>query len=208
MKNAEMRKHFYFLITGLWYPAALGAGIAWWVQAVGPLFFGKTDIPSFWTLAFALWFLIYHGIWYLYLITRLSAEPEDYSGLFFWSDVISGIALLLGFVFLGLTSEKHEAIKHGLLYVAAGLVPISALLGNAFWTKPKAFWLPVFAVIVAGIGVWTEWGNESTRNDSLEGGLLVTMYVLLAIYLIWPQFFGSHRNTTPQIKTGNEQCGQ
>src|SRR5881296_3649560 len=54
----------YCVTVGLLYPSALGAALAWLVPAVPAAIRSHGQSPTWWTLSFAVLFLLYHGTWF------------------------------------------------------------------------------------------------------------------------------------------------
>jgi hypothetical protein len=186
-----MKRLFYF-VSGLWYPAGLGAGIAWWIQAVATRADVSTQKPTTWALLFGLWFLLYHGTWFVSLMAAYAEAPATYSLRHFWSDLIDGAALLGAFASLGFASAQYRLLDHGWLFAFAACIPISALVANAK-PSPRTWFATVLAFIDAGAGAVTQWGVVTDAHGFLDDLLLLFLYVLLGFYLSMPEWFGSSR---------------
>ncbi len=100
---ALSRRPYYF-ISGLLYPAVLGAALIWFVQGVAAYFTGSASRPSAWGLFFALWFAIYHSLLYVRLIDLHGEWASDPTGhpagayhiASLSSDIVDSIALFNG----------------------------------------------------------------------------------------------------------------
>src|SRR4051812_2476229 len=95
--KAVLGVRMYDFCAGLLYPAALGAGIAWLVQAIATKCEGGEDLPSPWALWFALWFLVYHSAWFVHLVGSAGAMKQSYTLRHFASDVLDAFGLLGAF---------------------------------------------------------------------------------------------------------------
>ena len=105
----------YRIVTGLLYPAALGAAILLVGRSRHPRHPLGEDGPIPWAMWFGVWFLIYHVVWYGHLIGE-QAEPNTmfaYPARRFASDLVGVAGLLGGFAALGLASGQYHLYLPG-----------------------------------------------------------------------------------------------
>ncbi len=182
----------YYFISGLLYPAVLGAALIWFVQGVAAYFTGSASRPSAWGLFFALWFVIYHSLLYARLIDVHSewvSAPAPHSGDAYniaslSSDILDSIALFLAFWALDFLERPITPNRTGWLFVAAFLVPASSLLAHKVRVSGLRLVLVVLAFILTAAGAVLNFlpppAVSSTWNDHLLGSL----WVLLVIYFV------------------------
>jgi len=183
-----------FYVTGLLYPAALGAALAWLVPALPAAVDSHGDGPTWWSLLFGIWFLVYHSAWFVHLVRTADDGEIIYGGRHFSSDLSDVVAVLVAFWGLGLASAQYSHSYPRLVYGAALLVPISPWVHRGF---PKRFWTWWFAGVfpvglpIAGLILPRQTQTTQTVVDHL---LLVGLYVLLGLYFIFPDLFESDRS--------------
>src|SRR6266852_2080775 len=102
----------YRILESLAYPATLGAALAWWIQAVAFRSDGGTPRPTYWALFFGFWFLVYHSVWYGFLITAPKASggvlPLRYERLTLVTDFLDTVAMMMGFAGLGFAAGHYD----------------------------------------------------------------------------------------------------
>jgi hypothetical protein len=186
----------YRIVAGLFYPAALGAGIAWWVQAATWRPALGEDAPVAWTLWFGVWFLIYHGVWYVHLV----GEHEDptqkfaYSVRRFVSDIVDVAAIIGAFAALGFASGQYHLYPPG-VFAAAGLIPLSALIGHSHRRLGNTALIAI-AGLAAIVGVTAHLVSGATGITSLDVTLLREFWLVLLAYLFVPSVFGTRTRPT------------
>jgi hypothetical protein len=177
----------FYVSVALLYPAALGAAIAWLVPAVGLAANGSEQIPL-WSLAFALWFVLYHAIWFVHIVRLSEGGDFKYGRQRFASDLIDVVALFLAFWALGLATAPAQGIHFRLVYAAAALVPVSAMIDHRVGTSLKRP-LVTLSMVPPAIGFMLS--RDSGTVTSVDLGCVMTLYVLLIVYVIAPRLFGS-----------------
>ena len=175
---------FYF-VSGLLYPGALGVALTWFAQAVSTYLTGGSNRPSAWSMFFVLWFLTYHS----FLFVRLMADTnaENYEGHRLISDLLDCVVLFAVFAILGFQPDTPpQSLGFGSLFVAAGCVPVSAFIAHYDKLKrlePFRIVLMLLALIFAVGGAIANFCGV-TYLDVLNRWLLVALWVLLAMYLL------------------------
>ena len=163
----------YRIVIGLLYPAALGAAISWWVEAATKRPPQGEDGPIAWAMWFGVWFLTYHVVWYTHLIGE-SAEPTtlfNYPARRFASDLV-GVAAI------------------PCVFAAAGLIPLSALLGHRHRRLGNSA-LIIISGFAAATGVAAHLGLNGSVLTSLDVTLLREFWLVLVAYLLIPSVFGT-----------------
>lgn len=174
------------LAVGLLYPAALGAALAWYIQALVPFYasrvYGTTLVtPSSWTLIAGLWFLVYHSAWY---VARNAARRKDspwppegrYRCRSFVSDVFDIGALLIAFVALDLVSGAY---RQPLLCIVYGSMFLAALAAAIM----RGSILTGLALLVSVIGAVLHLAGAELPK-SIDWVILVSMWTLLVLYIL------------------------
>jgi hypothetical protein len=206
-----------FSVTGdLLYPAALGAGIAWWVEALvhAKAHHGLTSSTK-WVLLFGAFFLLYHSRSFVIMRETESAREKraneantsntsnradgkptpEYSVSEFTKDLIDCVALILAFVCLRLPDGQLQTADRLGVFVVAALIPAGAIITEADW-KPR-LWnsslrLRAFALAVTGVGAVLHLADlEAFLLSELDWWLLITLLVMLVLYLAAPHWYGA-----------------
>jgi len=188
---ALSRRPYYF-ISGLLYPAVLGAALIWFVQGVAAYFTGSASRPSAWGLFFALWFAIYHSLLYVRLIDLHGEWASDPTGhpagayhiASLSSDIVDSIALFLAFWALDFLTSPVTPNRTGWLFVAAFLVPASSLLAHKMRVSGLRLVLMVLAFIITGAGAVLNSFLPPAVSSTWNGLLLGSLWVLLVIYFL------------------------
>src|SRR5437879_6369457 len=184
-----------FAITGdLLYPAALGAGIAWWVETFIHWLSPSSGPATGWSLLFGAFFILYHGKSFVLLRDMHSGKDWSYTSPDFAKDVIDCVALVLAFICLRFPGGKSALVDPVGVFVIAALIPAGALITGAS-LKPIVSWgLRLSALIVAGVGIWFAFDQDVhepfiplTADRWTLGGLIG----LLFWYLLAPEHFGA-----------------
>lgn len=202
------RPHLRRYITTFLYPAVLGAGIAWWVQALGTLVERSTPEPHPWSLWFGLWFLVYHGTWYHHELVSSAESPGEkpkegetgvaqprmeYGVRHGLADIIDVVALLVAFLGLGFATGSYGFDRVWLTWIAAASIPIAALLNNfERLTKKPATFTSLFLALAVPVAAFVRpaW---SRPPHAMSTFLLVAFWIILAVYILWPEAFSSGR---------------
>lgn len=168
------------LMTGLYYPAVLGAGIVFLL-----LLFSHTHPLSDTLWDFRFWFGFLFSLFFSFsYFTILQAPGANYNFGTFALDLVESILIFCAFGSLGLyetpPEEPHRATAYGLFIAVIVIENIwSWVLGRASLFK---IGLSVFAVIVLTLAAksWhhSAWGNGLT---------LLILYILFAID-VWYSF--------------------
>jgi len=184
----------YYIVVGLLYPAAVGAGLAWFVPAVPAAYRSHGQEPTWWTVFFAAWFLLYHSIWFLHSVRTADKKNFDYDRPVFISDLVDVIALFVAFSVLGLTAPPFSHSHSQLVYGITLLIPVSALIDrgvrHTLPNKPCAWILFSLAVVLPAIGICLR-RQQPNSLVVYDCGLLVGLYVLLGIYIVFPAAYQS-----------------
>jgi len=181
----------YRIVIGLLYPAALGAAISWWVEAATKRPPQGEDGPIAWAMWFGVWFLTYHVVWYTHLIGE-SAEPTtlfSYPARRFASDLVGVAAIIGGFAALGFASGQYH-LYLPCVFAAAGLIPLSALLGHRHRRLGNSA-LIIISGFAAATGVAAHLGPNGSVLTSLDVTLLREFWLVLVAYLLIPSVFGT-----------------
>jgi hypothetical protein len=189
----------YRTVTGLLYPASLGAAVSWWVEAATRRPPQGEDGPIPWAMWFGVWFLVYHCVWYAHLIGE-AAEPSTlftYPARRFASDLVGVAAIIGGFAALGFASGEYQLYLPG-VFAAAGFIPLSALLGHRHRRLGNSA-LIIIAALAAATGVAAHLGANASVFTSLDVTLLREFWLVLLAYLFIPSVFGTK---TEHAKTG------
>lgn len=101
----EVGPRMYFLVSGLLYPAALGAALVWTVSALHARAFLESASPNGWSLCMAAWFIGYHCLQFSRLMVRHYDLGNGYTRRAFVSDLVDCLTLLLGFAGLRFLNE-------------------------------------------------------------------------------------------------------
>jgi hypothetical protein len=201
------RPHLRTYLTSFLYPAVLGAGIAWWVQAVGALVERSDPAPHPWSLWLGLWFLVYHGTWYHHELVSGTGSPAENASAgepaaparvpYGWrqgtAGVVDVVALLVAFLGLGFATGSYGFDRVWLTWIAAASIPVAALLNNfeRLRLKPLTFAsLGVAAAVPIAAFVVPAWSRPPHSMSTL---LLVAFWVILGVYIVWPEAFSSGR---------------
>ena len=195
--------HAHKFLVSFAYPATLGAGLAWWVQGLATYSDGSIPAPSLWILAFGVWFLFYHSIWYWFLVTAADpsrgAMPAEYGALALTTDFVDVIAMMLGFAALGLASGNYDKSHPTVAFYAVLLVAVSAAIANfPIWWKSKGrlrqYVLPfALAIGIPSFGAYVQSRSQATGTCT-AWTMLGLLYVVLLLYLVRPDLFSSHRS--------------
>lgn len=195
-----------FAITAdLLYPAALGAGIAWGVEAF--LHWKSHSIPpaaAGWSLFFGAFFIVYHSRSFVTLRNAHSphsSSPLTYTSSEFAKDLIDCVALGLAFMCLRFPGGNLQLVDPVGTFVVAGLIPAGALITAATIRGPKlvnaSWFLRSIALLVAGLGgILSAWQHDPHKPFTpcfFDWLFLVALIVLLGCYIIWPKHFGVER---------------
>ncbi len=194
----------YRFLFGLVYPAMLGANAAWFVQGWARWSSKLDEAPNGWVLLFGLWFILYEGIWYWFLLNPDARDKNDlpmgYTGLAVATDYCDIVSNVLGFVGLGLASGNYEHVRLDVAFLACGLLVASAAVANHpgwkwDWKHLSTYWLPFGAAITIPVVGGLRHYVRPTEVDDLTIGLLAGLYVVLWAYLNYPEIFNSHRTS-------------
>src|ERR1700733_1751101 len=189
--NSISGKVRYRIVTGLLYPASLGAALSWWVEAATRRPPQGEDGPIPWAMWFGVWFLVYHGVWYAHLIGE-HAEPStlfNYPARRFASDLVGVGAIIGGFAALGFASGQYHLYLPG-VFAAAGFIPLSPLLGHPH-RRLRHSALIIISGFAAATGVAAHLGPNGSVLTSLDVTLLREFWLVLVAYLLIPSVFGT-----------------
>src|SRR5204863_2874530 len=127
-RMTERKGTTYSVSIGLLYPSALGAALAWLVPAAALA--GKThgNEPVWWSVLFGFWFVLYHAIWFVYVLHASEQANFKYLVWPFLSDLVDIVAIFLAFWALGLATPPPQEIHYWAVYLAAGIIPVSAII--------------------------------------------------------------------------------
>jgi hypothetical protein len=182
-------------MSGFVEPAVLGAGIAWWVQALGSYLDGSDPRPTIWALSMGLWFLVYFSTWYFHVIAQ--TPPQDssvYKVPVLVADVLDSLAIPVAFLGLGFATGNYDKTSYAWTWLAAAVIPISALLHNK---KNLFFKLELISVAVAlAIPVWgfSRMVFADAKEPDYPCPLLQgALWIVLVLYMFLPKAFGSQR---------------
>jgi len=185
----EKSKRFY-VTAGLLYPSTLGAAIAWLVPAVALAWKSPEHEPSWWSVAFGAWFVLYHSVWFVHLARIGERSTFKYTCWAFASDLVDVLALFVAFLALGFASAQYSQLHPEWVYAAALLVPASAVIDQKFH-KTRSTWLMLLVpVILAGIGIALQ-RNLDAPIRGTDYVLLGILWLLLILYLVKPRIFSS-----------------
>src|SRR6266571_3178660 len=206
------KKKSHALAVGLLYPSALGAGIAWWVQAFLKRSVDGAPHAPLWVLAFGLFFLLYHARQFVTQTSKWEDKPpSQYEERDFASDLIDCTALILAFVCLRLPSEDYLCVDVFGVYALAALIPVGAIITQAkkptrgTW-KTRDNWdtwfLRAIAAVVALVGLGATLWNSGWDRRGVEHRVTgpdlwvpIALWLLLGGYL----FFGAwYRGKEPR----------
>ena len=181
----------YRVVAGLLYPAALGAAIVWWVQAMTRRPMSGELAPLLWSLWFGGWFLIYHGVWYIHLVSEHEGPSANlaYPVRRFVADLVDVSAILCAFVALGFASGQYRLFLPG-VYAAAGLIPLAALIGRSHRRLGNTA-LMAIAGLASLVGVGSHLAAGADGITSLDVTLLREFWLVLVAYLVVPSVFGT-----------------
>lgn len=194
-------KHSFRFLIAFVYPAALGAALSWEVQAVSVLWAPEGPYPSPWTLVFGAWFIVYHSVWYWFLINSAQDSeevPKGFGKCSFFTNLGDAFILFGGFAALGLASGQYHPPHIGLAFLAAACLPLVATVVNRRSILSKGLKaIPPLAIAcsfaVPLVGVY--FGFMRGTIDATAWCVLVLQLGLLVWYWVWPEHFGSQRST-------------
>ncbi|AGL46453.1 MULTISPECIES: hypothetical protein [Pseudomonas] len=126
----EVGPRMYFLVSGLLYPAALGAALVWTVSALHARVFLESASPNGWSLCMAAWFIGYHCLQFSRLMVRHYDLGKGYTRRAFVSDLVDCLTLLLGFAGLRFLNEPIPSEQVWVVYLALLGVPLSAVIAH------------------------------------------------------------------------------
>lgn len=201
---AEPKGATYAVAIGLLYPAALGAALAWLVPAVAMAADTHWREPTSWSILFGCWFVLYHAVWFVYVLQAAERKGFEYARWTFASDIVGIVTIFLAMWALGLATPPPQAIHYMTAYVAVALIPASALIHHRGYRKvvPWLMLLIVFAIALFG-GVAHLPGQPSDAGE--DWFALSLLAVLLLLYIVVPQLFESSRvENGPKVATGND----
>jgi hypothetical protein len=191
-KCASLSPPWYYFTTGLLYPGAMGAALTWFVHNVTAYATHRPSHQEIWMLAFALWFAVYHGFLFLRLRSKYNVVFSNathptvsppYHCFSLSSDILDSMALFVAFGAIG--SQSVAPTRFGWLFVAAALVPISALVARTKADLKKYPGLCVvigFALVAAAIGALFNFCGAA-RVWAWNWSLLLGLWGLLFVYL-------------------------
>lgn len=198
-RDARVR---YRVVAGLLYPAAMGAGIVWWVRAVTWRPPPGEAAPLLWALWFSGWFVIYHGVWYIQLVGEHEGSSENvaYPVRRFVADLVDISAIIGAFAALGFASGQYHLVLPG-VYAAAGLIPLAALIGRSHRRLGNTA-LMAIAGLASLVGLGTHLAAGADGITSLDVTLLREYWLVLVAYLVVPSVFGARVRRTSRGFTG------
>lgn len=173
----------YYVIAGLLYPSALGAAIAWLVPALALAQHTHGREPSWWSVVFGVWFLVYHSMWFIHLVRASENRSYEYTGRRLTSDLIDVFVIFVAFWGLGFASAQYADAVPWLVYGAALLIPVSAAFEHKFQTA-KSILAVIVPAGVAASGVIRHW--SSAALDAYDPWLLFVLTLLLVVYVCAP----------------------
>lgn len=215
-----MNPRWYYFMSGLLYPGALGAVLTWWIEGLRDIVAAEADKPppSLWAVMFGLWFIVYHCCLFVRMLDRhakwasegalaspASIQPYTLGALI--SDTVETLGLFLAFAALYFVSGASTGTAPGLVFVASAVVPFSPMLAPS----PKRSAVHVALIIGAG-GVSAAGAilnlcrySPDSGQPTLEGlniFLLVLLWLLLFIYLsfVYPEEFRDGQGGSPGAK--------
>jgi hypothetical protein len=181
----------FYVSAGLLYPSALGAAFAWLAPAVVDTV-RSHEAAQWWRIVFAAWFVLYHALWFVHLAQAAEHEKFVYKSWSFASDLVDVIAVFAAFLALGLAWPAEPPCVP-LVYVAAILIPFSAMVDRKFRPQGEASVLLGLAGIIPLVAIFAIPRSTPTRPEPWDWAPLAALYVLLGIYIAKPSAFGSHR---------------
>jgi hypothetical protein len=187
----------FSLAADLLYPAALGAGIAGWVEGfIGWRAHENPTRLAIWTLAFGLFFIAYHARNFIVLRDEYGREEKKtlYYSTTFTRDVVDCVALVAAFMCLRFPGGKMRLADPVGVYVVALLIPFSALITDARW-KDRKSWLGravALAPPLAG-SVYAYFEGDRFEPHLRDFVLLGLLLLLLVFYLFDPEIYGVRR---------------
>jgi hypothetical protein len=182
----------YYFVSGLLYPGALGTALVWLVQAVFAVIDPSLVHPTAWSITFAVWFTVYHSLLFVRLMDRYDVWCSDpvkhptaaYGLKSLISDVLDSIAMFLAFGALGFQPDRVVTpFQSGWLFIAAGLVPVSALIALKGWPGRLRGALIGVALIMCIIGSISNLNGAASAR--LNWILLALLLIGLLIYSTW-----------------------
>jgi len=187
----------YRLVSGLLYPATLGAAIAWWVQAATWRPVASQDGPMPWALGFGAWFLIYHAVWYVQLVGEHDdpSHPFAYPVRRFVSDLVDVAAIIAAFAALGFASGQFHLFLPG-VFAAAGLIPLSSLIGRSHRRLGNTALIAI-AGLASVVGIIVHLRSDAPGITSLDVTLQREFWLVLLAYLFVPSIFGARISRAP-----------
>lgn len=138
---------FRQIVAYAFYPLALGTCFLKLIDALGERVREGTEQPPAWVIAFGVWFLLYEGIWYAFLLRRKRQDepPATYSRLSAVTDVVDAICLFAGFTVLGLVSGHYEVVRASMVYSIVLVLVLSAAVANVQrWRKTFGRYKDIF----------------------------------------------------------------
>jgi hypothetical protein len=183
----------FSLTADLLYPAALGAGIAWWCEGViGWRAHETPDSLASWAILFGLFFIVYHARSFLVLREEYGGKNHSrYYATTFTKDAIDCVALVAAFMCLRFPGGHIRLADPVGIYFMALLIPASALITDAR-TERVSWIMRLFACIPPLVGILMTPLADSQRFAPhwVDWAILVCLWLLLLTYLIKPKRFG------------------
>lgn len=186
MSDRPLDPRWFHFVAELLYPGALGMALVVFVDAVTE-WNEWSDGTILWGMGFALWFTVYHCLLFTRLIERWETTKQ-YTRAGLISDSLDSIAMIVGFVALDLKSGPPPLNRMAWAYIAAMIVPLSAVFARqATWP-----WHRVGLIVVAwAAGLAGAWLNThptlagATFEPALgpwNAGLLAVLWAALLVY--------------------------
>jgi len=200
--SAEQR---FSIAADLVYPAALGAGIAWWFE--GLIGWRARENPSalaIWALTFGLFFIAYHSRNFLVLRDEYGGIAPDgrprnsrYHTTTFARDAVDCFALVAGFMCLRFPGGKMRFADPVGVYLIALLIPLSALVTDWRKGEPASWRWRAFALLPPSVGLLNAWyvGGDRFEPNGIDAIVLTALVALLLVYLINPGIYGVRKLT-------------
>lgn len=164
------------LISGLIYPASLGASIVYFFQKIVVQVTSSTvssvllDVKNW----FALWLLFYFCLVYLSM-TKYKLK-KAYDWIHFILDFIEALLIFWGLFVLGFVVTDYVNMQY--FYVVSLLIPILGWVTNCY-TKGTIHWLQIVSIAILSIAMI---GANFPKEENVHWVILFLFYILLGWY--------------------------
>ncbi len=185
-KAAQQKKrhrYFYNFTSGLLYPAALGAGLAWIAQSFPAMFWNK---EGWLVIVFAIWFITAYASWFVRLIEKhREKNGDEYGGGYLTSDIVDVLIVVGAFFALGLLASPYDRPQYTLVFIAVLSVPVATGV-SLWWQGQKSIVLErkcplITTVVVSVIGFGLNF--SSVAEFWMNAIAVAVLYICLYFYL-------------------------